>query len=166
MSGSSVVVSRKLRASDIPAAAQLSAEAGWNQTKEDWRLLIDLAPEGCLAIEVEGDLAATATLLCYGKRLAWIGMVLTKVPYRGRGFARRLLTDTLALADRMGIETVKLDATDQGQPLYEKLGFRAERAVERWSRPVSRESPKPQSFPGPTSGQNWYAADHRAASVG
>ncbi len=54
MSESSNVVLRKLRASDIPAAAQLSAEAGWNQTEEDWRLLIDLAPEGCLAIEVEG----------------------------------------------------------------------------------------------------------------
>jgi hypothetical protein len=34
----------------------------------------------------------------------------------------------------MHIETVKLDATDQGQPLYEKLGFRCEEAVERWWR--------------------------------
>ena len=65
----------------------------------------------------------------------------------------------------MGIETLKLDATDQGQPLYEKLGFRAEQAVERWSRPVSRASFKPEHLPGPTSAQNWYVTDHRAAGV-
>src|SRR5579863_2424566 len=137
MSDCSGVILRSLVASDIPAALGLSEQAGWNQTGEDWRMLVDLAPQGCLAIEVEGELAATTTLLCYGQRLAWIGMVLTKLPYRGRGFARRLLTQALTQADEMGIETVKLDATDQGRPLYEKMGFRFEQAVERWSRAAS-----------------------------
>jgi GNAT superfamily N-acetyltransferase len=127
-------VMRKLTASDIPAALELSTEAGWNQTIADWGTLIDLAPEGCLAIEVDGELAATTTLLSYGQRLAWIGMVLTRIRYRGRGFARLLMKEALGLADQMHIETVKLDATDQGQPLYEKFGFRCEEAVERWWR--------------------------------
>ncbi|HZQ93854.1 MAG TPA: GNAT family N-acetyltransferase [Candidatus Sulfotelmatobacter sp.] len=133
MADSSGVVMRKLTAADIPSALQLSAEAGWNQTADDWGTLIELAPAGCLAIELEGELAATTTLLCYGQRLAWIGMVLTRIRFRGRGFARRLMTEALELADRMHIETVKLDATDLGRPLYEKLGFRCEQAVERWS---------------------------------
>jgi len=126
---------RKLCAEDIPYAAQLSAQAGWNQTAEDWKTLLELSPEGCLAIEVDGQLAATTTLLCYGRRLAWIGMVLTKAEYQRRGFARKLLAFALESADRMGIATIKLDATDQGQPLYESLGFRSEQEVERWSRP-------------------------------
>ncbi len=148
---------RLLNVSDIPAAVQLSAEAGWNQTGEDWRTLIVLAPEGCLAIEVDGELAATTTLLCYGRRLAWIGMVLTKLQHRGRGFARRLLTQALAQADQMGIETVKLDATDQGKPIYEKLGFRSEQAVERWSRPRSTDVPGLLSNALPT--DEWRGAD-------
>ena len=126
---------RRLRAEDIPPAAQLSAQAGWNQTEEDWRTLLELSPEGCLAIEVDGHLAATTTLLCYGRRLAWIGMVLTKAEYQRRGFARRLLAHALENADQMGIATIKLDATAQGQPLYERLGFRSEQEIERWSRP-------------------------------
>ena len=114
-------------------------QAGWNQTIEDWRLLIDLSPEGCFAIAVGGELAATTTLIHYGRRLAWIGMVLTKESYRGRGFAKRLLSKALSHADQLGIETVKLDATDQGQPIYENMGFRCEQPVERWSRRASAD---------------------------
>jgi GNAT superfamily N-acetyltransferase len=125
---------RMLRSEDVPAAFELSAEAGWNQTEDDWRLLLALAPEGCFAIEAGGRVAATTTLVCYQRRLAWIGMVLTRVEYRRRGLARRLLTNALRQADHMGIETLKLDATEQGRPLYEELGFHAEQKIERWSR--------------------------------
>ncbi len=153
---------RRLAASDLPAALELSEQAGWNQTADDWRMLIDLAPEGCLAIEVAGELAATTTLLCYGRRLAWIGMVLTKTSYRGRGFARRLLTQALSLADQMAIETVKLDATDQGQPLYEKMGFRGEQAVERWAKPGTSPATGTTVPVGERPPEKWRMADHRA----
>ena len=153
---------RRLIASDIPAAVGLSEQAGWNQTGDDWRLLIDLAPDGCLAIEVDGELAATTTLLCYGRRLAWIGMVLTKMSYRGRGLARRLLTQALTYADQMRIETVKLDATDQGRPLYERMGFRCEQAVERWSRPGSSHTSSSTAPVEEPPVKDWRVADHRA----
>jgi GNAT superfamily N-acetyltransferase len=126
---------RRLIVEDIPSALELSMQASWNQTADDWRMLIDLAPESCFAIEMDGELAATTTLLCYGTRLAWLGMVLTKIKFRGQGLARRLLSEALKLAAQMNIETVKLDATEQGRPLYEKLGFRFEQPVERWVRP-------------------------------
>jgi predicted GNAT family N-acyltransferase len=153
---------RRLAASDLPAALELSEQAGWNQTADDWHMLIDLAPESCLAIEVEGELAATTTLLCYGRRLAWIGMVLTKKSYRGRGFARRLLTQALSLADQTAIETVKLDATDQGRPLYEKMGFRSEQAVERWTRPGTGHATGGAVHVGEKPAENWRMADQRA----
>ena len=153
---------RRLAASDVPAALELSEQAGWNQTDDDWRMLIDLAPTGCLAIEVDGELAATTTLLCYGRRLAWIGMVLTKKCYRGRGFARRLMTEALSLADQKAIETVKLDATDQGRPLYEKMGFRIEQAVERWTRPGTGHATGTTVPIAERHAENWRMADNRA----
>jgi GNAT superfamily N-acetyltransferase len=126
---------RLLHEQDIAIATELSAEAGWNQTADDWRMLLHLNPENCFGIDADGRLVSTATLMCYGKQLGWIGMVLTATAYRRRGFARTLLLHTIARADQLGIESLKLDATNQGQPLYESLGFRVEQPVERWWRP-------------------------------
>ncbi|HZU26339.1 MAG TPA: GNAT family N-acetyltransferase [Bryobacteraceae bacterium] len=123
---------RRLRAEDVDSAMELSDAAGWNQTAADWRMLLELAPERCFCIDCDGRLAATATLLCYGRRLAWLGMVLTRPDYRRRGFARALVEHALDAADRALIVTVKLDATDQGRPLYASLGFHDEQPVERW----------------------------------
>ena len=53
---------RKLATADIPGAMALSDQAGWNQTADDWRMLIELSPQGCLAIEIDGEMASTTTL--------------------------------------------------------------------------------------------------------
>lgn len=97
-------------------------------------MLLELAPQGCLAVEAEGRVVSTTTLLPYRSRLAWIGMVLTHPEFRRRGLARALLAQAIEQSDRHGIATVKLDATEEGRPLYESLGFRSEQAVERWYR--------------------------------
>jgi GNAT superfamily N-acetyltransferase len=131
---------RLIKISDVPDANELSAEAGWNQTPADWRMLLDISDGGCVGIEIDGRLVSTTTLVCYQQRLAWIGMVLTKPGYRGRGLARRLLTYVVEYADSLGIQTIKLDATEQGMPLYQKAGFTAEQPVERWSRPGAADS--------------------------
>jgi GNAT superfamily N-acetyltransferase len=156
-------IPRKLTIADVPGAMALSTEAGWNQTADDWRMLIKLSPQGCLAIEIDGEIASTATLTCYGIRLAWVGMVLTRIKHRGRGYAMRLLKESLRVADELGVESVKLDATNLGQPLYEKLGFRAEQPVGRWWR-AGHENANPKLTPEPVA-PNWQSADQDAFGV-
>jgi GNAT superfamily N-acetyltransferase len=126
---------RALTAADLAAAMRLKDDAGWNQTEEDWRNVLALAPDGCFGIDVDERLAATATAVCYGSDLAWIGMVLTDAAYRGRGLARALMEHAMKYIEARGIAWTKLDATDMGRPLYLKLGFVDECAVERWRRP-------------------------------
>jgi len=133
---------RLLTPADIPAGVRLKAAAGWNQTEADWRNVLALAPDGCFGIECDGDLRATATAVCFGRELAWIGMVLTQHEYRGRGFARRLMEHALAYLRARRVDWIKLDATNMGLPLYEQLGFRAEAAIERWLR---APGPAPES---------------------
>ena len=125
-------VVRALTPADIPSAMELSKAAKWNQTPEDWFRVLQLAREGFRCVEAAGKIAATASLLPYGTRLAWIGMVLTRPEYRRQGYARELVEDLIVRAEANKIRTLKLDATDDGRPLYEKLGFIVEETVERW----------------------------------
>ena len=127
---------RRLTPADIPAAMRLKEAAGWNQTAEDWRNVLALAPEGCFGIDCDGTLRATATAVCFGRELAWIGMVLTDPAYRGRGLARGLMEHALEFLRASGVAWVKLDATDMGRPLYQSLGFHDEGTIERRLRPA------------------------------
>ena len=130
MSDSEIVV--QLEPSLVPAAMRLNNAAGWNQTEQDWERVISIEPEGCFGLLVDGLLVSTATTVCYGGELAWIGMVLTDAACRGRGYARRLMECSMDFARRRGAAWIKLDATDMGRPLYLKLGFVDEAPAERW----------------------------------
>jgi GNAT superfamily N-acetyltransferase len=127
----------KLERSHIPAGIRLKEAAAWNQTEQDWARLLEMEPDGCFGLLCDGEVVATTTAVCFGQKLAWIGMVLTDPAYRGRGFARRLMEHALEFLERRGVEWLKLDATDMGRPLYLKLGFEDEALVERWVAPAS-----------------------------
>jgi GNAT superfamily N-acetyltransferase len=125
---------RNLVPDDVCSALELSIAANWNQTPEDWYRILHLAPGGCRCIDDAGKVIATTTLLPYGACLAWIGMVLTSNEHRRQGLARMLIEGALATAEQRAIRVLKLDATDEGRPLYENLGFVVEQQVERWAR--------------------------------
>lgn len=123
---------RRMTAADVPAGMALKAAAGWNQTEADWRLLLEQSPDTCWVEEVEGRVAGSATAVCYGRELAWIGMVLVLPDYRRRGIGRRLLLHAIEACDGMRIKRLALDATDMGRPLYRSLGFVDQEPIERW----------------------------------
>ena len=135
---------RLLFESDIPAAMQLKEAAGWNQTEEDWRRLLVLEPNGCFAAVKDGRLVGTTTTTTYANDLAWIGMVLVDPHEQRQGIATTLMNVALDYLNGK-VATVKLDATAQGKPVYEKFGFQVESLVERWSgttKALNAETPK------------------------
>ena len=123
---------RLLFESDITAAMRLKEAAGWNQTEEDWRRLLLLDPDGCFAAVKDGRLVGTTTTTTYGNDLAWIGMVLVDPQERRQGIATKLIKVAMDYLNGK-VATVKLDATAQGKPVYERFGFQVESRVERWS---------------------------------
>ncbi|MBY0502325.1 MAG: GNAT family N-acetyltransferase [Bryobacteraceae bacterium] len=138
---------RRLTLEDLGAGLALSTASGWNQTEADWHRLLTLPSVQAYGIEAEGQLVATTTAIRYGDELAWIGMVLTAESQRGRGFASQLLE--AALNDLADCALVKLDATEQGAPLYRRFGFLDEGPITRY-----RGRPEPKvaqlgDHPGP-----------------
>ena len=112
---------RPMRPEDLHQALELSVNEGWNQTMKDWSLLFDNPDNICLVAEKDNRIAGTATALNHGYRVAWIGMVLVDRTLRGHGAGKMLLESIIKRLDN--IESVKLDATPAGEPLYRKLGF-------------------------------------------
>lgn len=124
---------RFLTERDLPAAMRLKEAAGWNQTVADWQRLLKLEPRGCFAAWLNEELVATTTTTSYGVDLAWIGMVLVDPAHRRGGIATQLMRAALAYLRQAGVDTIKLDATPAGQPVYDALGFVAEGLIERWA---------------------------------
>jgi GNAT superfamily N-acetyltransferase len=123
---------RVMTAADIPDGMRLKEIAGWNQTRGDWDRFLRASPAGCFVAEREGRVVGTAATIAYEGRFAWIGMVLVDPVARGQGVGTQLLEKTIEYLDGRGIPSMKLDATPQGKPLYEKLGFVSEYEIERW----------------------------------
>ena len=123
---------RLLGERDTAEAMRLKEAAGWNQTEDEWRRLLRLSPRGCFAATVGGRVVATTTTTRYGRALAWVGMVLVDPGFRRKGIATMLVRAALDSLEAEGVETLKLDATPAGAPVYESLGFEAELRIERW----------------------------------
>lgn len=115
---------------DIEAGLKLCRSAGWNQLEEDWRIFLDLSPNGnAAAVNDSGDVVGTAATVIYEDRFAWIGMVLVDPAYKRQGIGTKLLEQTLDIL--RDVDTVKLDATPAGREVYLKLGFRDEYVLSR-----------------------------------
>lgn len=124
---------RAMTKEDIPDAQRLKQIAGWNQTEMDWDRFLEAGEAGCFVAELDGQVCGTATTISFENRFAWVGMVLVDPSCRGRGIGTRLLEQTIEYLDALRIPCIKLDATPQGRPLYEKLGFLPEYEIERWT---------------------------------
>src|SRR5438067_11504784 len=123
------LVTEKLEPRQISAALNLSAEAGWNQTVEDWQIFISRGRVmGVFA--ANRRLIASAAILPYGA-FGYVSMVLVTAAFRHRGIATRLLRDAIAALQAQS-RTPVLDATPEGAAVYRPLGFREFFSMRRW----------------------------------
>ncbi|CAN7732779.1 GNAT family N-acetyltransferase [Neorhizobium tomejilense] len=109
----------------LDRATQLSREAGWPHRLQDWQVALHLS-QGVVALDETGEVVGTALMTPYGDDCATINMVIVGANLRGRGVGRRLMDAVLGLG---GERPLRLIATSDGLPLYEKLGFRKTGAV-------------------------------------
>jgi GNAT superfamily N-acetyltransferase len=130
---------RPMTAADLPAGLYLSRQAGWNQIEADWQRFLDLQPDGCFVAEWGGDVVGTTVTSIFAS-VAWVAMVLVEESVRGRGIGKALLTHSLELLDRRQVPTVRLDATQLGRPLYERLGFVEQFQLARYAGTLSPTS--------------------------
>ncbi len=118
--------------------SRLSQSAGWNQTPADWSMMLAMGHGWGIRDTVAGStmIVASAMVLPYPSSQAWISMVLVLPAHRRRGLASRLMQQAMQALENRGL-SAWLDATQAGQPVYERLGFAGFGRFSRWSGPAA-----------------------------
>lgn len=133
----------RLSVADIPGCVALSAEARWNQTADDWQMMLGLG-EGFGLMNPAGTLVATSLALAFPSGgFGWISMVLVTESQRRRGLATRLMACAMAALEARKLVSI-LDATPAGREVYRLLGFRDTWGIERMQ---CLEAPKLPAIP-------------------
>ncbi|MEO6276333.1 GNAT family N-acetyltransferase [Roseateles sp.] len=109
---------RKMLATDLPAAHELSDALRWPHRPTDWKQAFSHA-EGVVA-ERDGTVVGTALRFRWGPQDATIGLVIVAPAQQGRRIGHKLMS---TLLDGLDSHRVRLNATLEGRGLYERLGF-------------------------------------------
>lgn len=103
----------------LDEAVALSRAESWPHRREDWAMVQQLSA-GVVAIDGTGRVKGTTFMTPFGDAYATINMVIVDKSMRGLGLGRKLMERAFELA---GKRPLRLVATKEGLPLYEKLGF-------------------------------------------
>jgi len=119
----------RLREAKTGNIVSLSSYIGWDYNREEIDTIFNAGIVYGVWNERE-ELIASAAIILYGEKLASIGMVIVHPDYKGRGIGKII---TEACVKSVSAHTpIMLIATDEGKPLYEKLGFRAVSYVSKY----------------------------------
>ena len=129
---------RPARARDITDVVRtLTLAFGEPLRNDTWQWILD-AQEGAIFVaERRAQIVGTGAGLGFGAT-GWIGGLGVEPGSRRRGIATRLTGQVVQWLRDQGASTLLLQATAQGQPVYEQLGFVAEGAYRMWAVPPSR----------------------------
>ncbi|TQR20105.1 GNAT family N-acetyltransferase [Psychrobacillus vulpis] len=110
----------KFDKNDISRLIDLSNSVGWDYDENEVTTVMSSGRIYGHKNE-EGLIVSSAAIIDYSSKLASIGMVIVREDYRGMGLGRKATEKCL---ESVPINTpVMLIATEEGKPMYEKMGF-------------------------------------------
>lgn len=83
-----------------------------------------LASPVCYPLKLVADnkMVAIGTSIMH-RNTAWLACIIVHLDYRNKGLGKLITQQLIANIDTKRYETIYLDATDLGYPVYKKLGF-------------------------------------------
>lgn len=121
MNNEKIITMQQLNKSHTNDLLTLATIVGWDYDgKEIETLLVSGTMYG--HITLEKTVISCAAIIPYGANLASIGMVIVHPDYRGRGLAKALLIKCMEQTTKN--RAIMLIATEEGKPVYDKLGFK------------------------------------------
>jgi predicted GNAT family N-acyltransferase len=119
----------KFNQEDISGLIALSASVGWDYDKQEINTIMT-AGNVFGHKTINGEIISSAAIIPYDDKLASIGMVIVNGNYRRYGLGKVV---TQACIDAVPNNVpIMLIATEEGQPLYQKLGFHTVASVHKF----------------------------------
>ncbi|MEG7335132.1 GNAT family N-acetyltransferase [Bacillus sp. 0102A] len=120
----------ELHEEHIPGLLRLCRQAGWPDYGEQELKMLVQQGRFFGYQNVRGDIISCIGLFLFG-RLASIGLVIVDKEYKRLGLGRRMVNACISQTDES--TTIRLCATKEGLPLYEKTGFHTAGSVRKYS---------------------------------
>ncbi|MGZ6265605.1 MAG: GNAT family N-acetyltransferase [Candidatus Limnocylindrales bacterium] len=114
---------RPLQAADVGAAIELARAQGFRDRTRFYEFVMRVPTCQPLVGIADGRLVATGLATASG-RVGWLGGIAVEAGFRRRGFGRAVTEELIRLLELAGCETLSLEATEAGRPMYERMGFR------------------------------------------
>jgi len=111
---------RVMRPDEVGLAADWAAAEGWNPGLADAACFTTVDADGFLIGELDGEPAATISVINYDSRFAFLGFYIVRPDLRGRGYGWRIWQAGMAHA---GDRVVGLDGVVAQQENYQRSGF-------------------------------------------
>jgi len=116
---------RPMRSEDVDPAAEVMINGGWGDRRRFLRFCVDHARFVPLVAEVDDRIVGTGVATVSGP-VGWVGMIFVDEGLRGRGIGTTLTQAVIDELEGAGCVSLALLASPFGEPIYERLGFRAE----------------------------------------
>jgi len=123
-----------MSAADVQPAAEAVRRGGWGERGLFFEFAVDHAECDAIVAEMDGEVVGTGVGTSNGG-VGWVGAIFVSSTHRSRGLGRALTLEVIDRLDTRGCRTLVLTATDQGRPIYERLGFE----VQSWYRTLEGE---------------------------
>lgn len=117
-----------------------AADEGWNPGRHDPDCFWAADPDGFVAVEIDGQLAAGGSIVSYGGRYGFMGFFIVRRDLRGRGIGRQLWhARKRMLANRLDAGApIGMDGVFAMEPFYARGGFVREHRELRFEAAASR----------------------------
>lgn len=132
---------RKMRRSDFAFAVRLTDTMNWDLTEKDFTFMMELEPEGCFVAIADAKRVGITTTAHFSK-IGCIGNVIVDAQYRSKGIGVKLVKKATRYLYDKSSSTIALYAYQNTVEFYEKMGFKADYHLIRFTGEGQRSKEK------------------------
>ncbi len=122
---------RQLTEEDWLLFLHWAAQENWRVSFQEKRLFQNQWRPYFFALHAEGEVQGFVSAVAY-KESGWIGNLLVAEERRGHGYGSALFDFSLEFLRQANLRRIWLTASEKGQPIYERRGFKVVDLIERW----------------------------------